>query len=378
MKSKILSIIAVLAILSLTACGTEPIDIPVPDTNNNAPGTDSIIPQKSEDEIAKASLVDGSEWKPSTGYYYDSESGLIDEYSVTTIYGKYGEVGGITFNNDGTFRKFIGVYEAEEESDKVGTYTVDAKEHTITFNYSKGSVVTIEYDYTNEGKVMYFIYPEGEVSVRFDPSFLPSENDTDREKTETYKKYESVINEYKNAIQEFNFDDLDIEEKIEKKYSLVNMNLLEHVARYQKDGVKLTYSFYDIDDNTSSPELLVGASGSIGAIYSYDAKANKPVKIFFQDTLERGDLTFYDNGVILSSGSGGAALHYFEFGKIAKDGASYELLEAIEEEYMSENEPPVYRNAKTQETLGYKSIDEAFNKYVPDSTEIEINNYRYI
>ena len=187
------------------------------------------------------------------------------------------------------------------------------------------------------------------------------------------EKYKEVIDEYKNAMGEVNLENIG-DEEILNKYPLISETLVTHVARYKDEGVKLTYSFYDIDKNGVN-ELLVGASGSVGAIYTYDGANNTPAKIYFQDTMERGNLEIYDNGVILSSGSGGAALHYYEFGKIATNGTSYELLEDIEEEFMSENEAPVYRDTNTREILEYTSIDEAMTKYVANAKALENIEY---
>lgn len=175
--------------------------------------------------------------------------------------------------------------------------------------------------------------------------------------------YGKIIEEYNKAVAEYNFDDIDVEEKIARQYPDVSLSLVAHIVRYKDNGVKVTFEYGDIDKNSIN-ELLVGADGSIGAIYSYDKSKSTPVKIFYQDTMERGNLNIYDNDIIFSVGSGGAALHYYEFGKIAMDGVSYELIESIEEEYIAENEPPVYRDAKTGNTLEYKSSDEFMAKYV--------------
>ena len=203
---------------------------------------------------------------------------------------------------------------------------------------------------------------------------IENENKVESQKMTDEEMYSNIINDYRQAINELDLDDLESEEKIKNQYELVNMSLLEHVARYENEGVKLTYSYYDIDKNGTN-ELLIGADGSLGAIYSYDSKLNKPVKIFFQDTLERGNLDIYDNGIILSEGSGGAALHYYEFGKINEDGISYKLLEAIEEEYLEENETPEYRNAQSGESLEYSSLDEIMEKYVADAEIYENIGY---
>lgn len=181
--------------------------------------------------------------------------------------------------------------------------------------------------------------------------------------------YDALISNYENALKEYDLEDLDSEERIMEKYDISDTTLLMHIARYSGDGVKLTYSFYDIDKN-GIDELLLEADEAIGAIYTYDQDINEPVSVFFQSTLERGNLSVYDNGIILSEGSGGAALHYFEFGKIDSDGVSYELLEAIEEEYIEGSETPVYRDAETGEELEYKSLDEIMNEYISGANKI--------
>ena len=189
--------------------------------------------------------------------------------------------------------------------------------------------------------------------------------------------YEGIIKDYKGAISEFNFEDMDIEEKLQNKYDMVSMTLIEHVYRYKENGVKLTYNFYDIDKN-GVDELLVGADNSIGAIYSYDSNNNEPKQIIFQDTMERGNLVVYDNGVILSEGSGGAALHYYKFGKISEDGVSYSLLETIEEEYVEGRETPIYRDNDTRNVLDYKGIDEIMDKYVHNAEVFDNSNCKEI
>lgn len=197
------------------------------------------------------------------------------------------------------------------------------------------------------------------------------------EEIETYSKelvmYDNIFENYKEAMEKYDPEDYD-EEAIEKKYDLVNAVLIAHVNRFKENDVKLTYGFYDIDQNDIK-ELVIGASGAPGAIYSYDEENNNPVKIYYQDTIERGDLSMYDNGMILSHGSGGASLHYYEFGKISDDGISYEPIEEIEEEYKGENVNPTYRDFNTRKKLNYKDIDEIMEKYISDSKEIKIKDY---
>lgn len=187
--------------------------------------------------------------------------------------------------------------------------------------------------------------------------------------TET-EMYETVINDYKKAVSEYNSADLYSEQKIKNKYQMVNAFLIAHVDRYKNDGIKLTYGFYDIDNNGIS-ELIISASGGIGAIYSYNSDTYQPVKIFYLDAFERGQLSIYSNGVLMAAGSGGAAFHNYEFGKISSNGISYELIENINEEY--KNDTPEYRDAKTNNILSYKSLDEIKTKYLSNSQELKIN-----
>ena len=194
---------------------------------------------------------------------------------------------------------------------------------------------------------------------------------TDKTQSSTdEKKYESIINNYKNALAEYDLEDIDSDTNIEQKYPMVNLSLLMHIARYSSEGVKLTFAFYDVDKNGVN-ELIVGADNAIGAIYSFDRVSNKPVKIYFQETLERGNLLIYDNGVIFSEGSGGAALHYYEFGKIANDSISYEMIEAIEEEYVEGKEEPTYKNSISRDVLEYHSLDEIYDKYLENTKVVE-------
>ena len=88
--------------------------------------------------------------------------------------------------------------------------------------------------------------------------------------------------------------------------------------------------------------------------------------------MERGSIVIYDNGIILSQGAGGAALHYYTFGKIDADKVEFVELEKIEEEYFEGDDTPLYRELGTYVILEYKSLDEIMDKYVSGSKEIEL------
>ena len=202
----------------------------------------------------------------------------------------------------------------------------------------------------------------GEVSTTTEPTDLPN--------TQNAELYEAVTDDYRAAFAFFSLDDVDGEEKLAEECKLVSTTLVAHICRYSDAGTEVTYNYYDIDKN-GVDELIVGANGAPGAIYTYDQANKVPVKVFFQDTMERGSLSIYDNGTIYSEGAGGAALHYFEFGKMSADGLGYESLEKVEEEYLEENQAPVYRNPETGETLAYTSYNDVADKYIANAQTVE-------
>ena len=207
---------------------------------------------------------------------------------------------------------------------------------------------------------------------------LVSNNTIDEKNTVSEEEmYESVINEYKNAASEYDENEIDTYEKIENKYSMINSMIVFMIKRYPEGNSKIAYTYYDIDGN-GIKELIVGIkydSGfSEGAIYSYNLAFKRPEIVFIQDTMERGSLHIYDNGIIFSEGSGGAALHYYGFGKIGENGYSFEEIEEIEEEYTQESSTPVYRDYKANKVLGYKSLDEITAKYLNNSDEVKFSN----
>ncbi len=185
--------------------------------------------------------------------------------------------------------------------------------------------------------------------------------------------YSEVIKDYRLAKEEYDPNQIS---SIENKYPLVNDSLILHLYSYSENNVGLGYTFYDIDNN-GRKELIVGVTNGIdnsimpAAIYTYTK--NKEVrKIYFLDTIERGNLAIYDNGVIYSSGSGGAAIHYYNFFKMSGDGDSIETLEKVREEYKTTSDVKYYNNENDKE-LNYKSSDEITANYINGSKEIKLN-----
>ena len=204
---------------------------------------------------------------------------------------------------------------------------------------------------------------------------IESTSNTKNDTLTEQEMYKSVLDDYKKALNEPDIESFQSNKNIENKYNLVNLTLIEHIYSYQNEGINLTYGFYDIDKN-GIKDLLVGANDNLGAIYSYDLSTQKPVKIFYQTTMERGDLAIYDNGIIFSHGSYGASAHYYEFGKISKDGTFYNSLEVVNEEYKTESNSAEYTDANTGKILNYTNANELKNKYLLNSEIVEISlNY---
>lgn len=188
----------------------------------------------------------------------------------------------------------------------------------------------------------------------------PVEESTEPQEPSYQEKYIGLVEDYQKAIEAYDLEDVDADSKIPE---ILSDTLIMHIKRYAENGVELLYAYDDIDQN-GTDELLVGANNGLGAIYAYDNETKEPVAIAFQSTLERGNMSVYDNGIILMEGAGGAALHYYEFGKIGSDGKSYQQMEYIQEEYTEGNETPTYTNAETGEVLEYQSLEEIMNQYI--------------
>lgn len=193
---------------------------------------------------------------------------------------------------------------------------------------------------------------------------------TDTENTEEI--YKDVINNYKQAKDEFEKDDT---LAVEEKYPLVSEALILHAVRYKENNVELAYTYYDIDNN-GTKELILGIKSTDSnkliptAIYTHTSNSEVK-KLYYQNTIERGNLSIYDNGTLYSIGSGGAALHYYGFYKIASDGTSLETLENIREEYTTDNIAKYY-NEDTNKELSYKNSDEITEKYINTAKEVEL------
>ena len=208
-----------------------------------------------------------------------------------------------------------------------------------------------------------------------------NKNETIENNANTNKKidenqiYKSIIDNYKKAFSEYDENDENSLDTLEKKYSNINSFIL-FVGGHT--NMKVLYSLYDIDKNGTN-ELIISTEyenyKKIGAIYSYNKDTNKAVKVYYPGTIERGDFSIYDNGIMIELGTGGAYSHGYDIGKISQDGLSFELIDQIDEEYIEETKTRIYTDIRTQEVLNYKSEDDILNKYVPNSKKVNFDNY---
>lgn len=195
--------------------------------------------------------------------------------------------------------------------------------------------------------------------------------------------YKDILSEYRDAKKKIEEKGYDAYDELATDYNNASATLLQHVTRYIESGVKMAYTYYDIDKN-GTKELIVGVTDSrsrdfhAGAIYAYNPNSKSAEKIYFQDTLERGTMSVYDNGIIHTAGAGGAALHFYSYGTIGNDGYSYNELEYIEEEYKNESTKPEYSDVRTGARLSYKSLDDIQNKYLRNAKELSFENYNEI
>ncbi len=191
----------------------------------------------------------------------------------------------------------------------------------------------------------------------------------EKEEENVEEIYKEIINNYKNAKNEFEQDDTI---SIEEKYPLVSETLIAHIIRY-KETTQLSYTYYDIDNN-GTKELILGLKESNNTLLPaavYTHNNNEVKKIYYLDTIERGNLEIYDNGILFSTGAGSATTHYYNFYKIANDGISLETLEKIKEEYITDTEVKYYEG-ETAKELDYNDSNEILKKYINDSKKLEL------
>lgn len=107
---------------------------------NKATNTSNNV-KNNNDKVAKGNNMKNEivgNWSPSSATENGEEISLQEVYGSAISYGGY-----LTFNEDGTYTEFIGVYSPETEDDLQGTYTVSG--NTITLSTKAGTQKVLDY-----------------------------------------------------------------------------------------------------------------------------------------------------------------------------------------------------------------------------------------
>lgn len=132
--------------------------------------------------------------------------------------------------------------------------------------------------------------------------------------------YSQVINQYKTAIENNFYSDNE-----DFNAEFVNIELLNNAGYC--DNTKVYYALVDINQD-GTDELVIGSSGDGSAIGKYDIfthDGKNPAPLFDVGTFGyRSEFKLYDNGVIYTTGSGGAELHIYDYYILPKESTKVE------------------------------------------------------
>ena len=190
------------------------------------------------------------------------------------------------------------------------------------------------------------------------------------------EKYSIILDEYKTALNDKNFDQTN-----EEKYQNINPTVVHNYHNYKKEynegTMTLNYVYYDINKDNNN-ELIVFANdpyknNNIVEIYTYDGEKAKK---FINDSClgERCSLKIYNNGIIYFYGAGGALIHGLEFYKIGNDGYSKENIATFSVESDENNNITITTN---NNKTNYKTDEEVIKSIVNDSEEVNISNLEW-
>ena len=184
------------------------------------------------------------------------------------------------------------------------------------------------------------------------------------------EKYSKIIEEYKNAINDAEFNEIDAE----KKYPNINTTMMHN---YHADkSLSFNYIYYDINKDNKN-ELIIGdGKDSIFEIYTYDGKEIH--KFINNECLgERCKATIYNNGIIYFYGASGASIHGLDFYKIANDGYSKDTIKSYEVEY-DENKNITITDTTINNKTNYKSDEEVISNVVGNANEVDLSKLNWV
>ena len=200
------------------------------------------------------------------------------------------------------------------------------------------------------------------------------ENDEEIEDSDNLdnEKYASIIEEYKKALNDKDFNN---NVDTEKTYPNINENIIHLYHSYGTPNA-LKYVFYDVNSDGKNEMIVGDGDNSIYEIYTYDGV--KAIRFYNENCLgERCNSSIYDNGIIYFYGSGGASIHGLDFYKIASDGYSKDTFKSYSVEYDSNGNVTI-TDELTKAKTNYKADDEVINDVVGSAKKIDLSKLGWI
>ena len=199
---------------------------------------------------------------------------------------------------------------------------------------------------------------------------------TDENKVSEDEKYSAIIEEYKSAMNDENY-----QENMEK-YPNINAIMMNYYHNFKKgyyDGeMSFNYTYYDINKDGNNELVVVTnsptkESDNIADIYTYDG--NKANMFIHEGCLgERCSAAIYDNGIIYFEGSGGAAVHGYTIYKIGADGYSKETVKDYTVEYTDlDGKSFIVTNDITNQIENFLSIDELESSLIGSANKVDLS-----
>lgn len=196
------------------------------------------------------------------------------------------------------------------------------------------------------------------------------------------EKYSSIINEYKNAINDKSLKDNF--EVISSKYSNVNERMVIFYHSYQVNAV-FKYVYYDIDGN-GTDELVISEENnndySIIDVFGYNG--TMPVKLIDEYSLgDRSSLQILNNGIFYLKGSSGATSGSLEFSKIASDGYTNEVIQLYYYQYDENNNVSFYKELDQygfgleSSKFNYRTIKEVEDVHLKNASIVDLNKLNW-
>ena len=183
-------------------------------------------------------------------------------------------------------------------------------------------------------------------------------------------KYASIIDEYRNAMNDNNYDDNN------DNYKNINQNMIsiyhKHKSGLYEGTMTINYCYYDINKDGNNELIVSGTKNNIIAIYTYDGGT---VNVFINDSClgERCNVSIYDNGIIYFYGAGGAAVHGLTFYKIGNDGYSREIVK----DFGVEIKDGIYNIESDGVKTDFKSDKEAIDSVVNGASVVDLSKLEF-